>query len=339
MNKLRLIRFGFFIFFAGFLSCNTYKSEPSFYFWRTNAALSSKEKETIAHHNIRVLYVRFFDVDIPPGLQKPQPLGVIDSLELIPNTVSVIPVVYITNHTFLNLKNPQVIELAANVVKKVKGLQKNYKELQIDCDWSEKTKEVYFAFLREVKKLSGNTVWLTATVRLHQIKYPVRSGVPPVNGGMLMFYNMGNIHNLQGPNSIFDAGIAAKYTNYIKDYALHLDVALPIFKWCILYRNEKVIGLITKNRLPQTHDTTYFSAEKNSIFKVKKPQLINGVYYKTNDILKYETLNDEELLKAAELLKKSLSPDNRRIVLYDLDELNINYYETETIETVFSTFN
>ncbi len=336
---MRLIRSGFFVFFVAFLSCNKYKPEPSFYFWRTNASLSSKEKETLTQNNIHVLYVRFFDVDIPPGAQQPQPLGVIDSLELIPNTVSVIPVVYITNHTFLNLRSPEVPGLAANVVKKVTALQKKYKELQIDCDWSEKTKDAYFSFLKEVKKLIGNAVKLTATIRLHQIKYPVQSGVPPVDGGMLMFYNMGNIHNLQGPNSIFDAGIAHKYTPYITNYALHLDVALPVFKWCILYRNKKVIDLITKNRLPQTNDTTYFSVEKNSTFKVKQPQLIKGMYYKTNDLLKYEVLSDDELLKAAQLLKENLPPDNRRIVLYDLDDLNINYYETETIETIFSTFN
>jgi len=116
-------------------------------------------------------------------------------------------------------------------------------------------------------------------------------------------------------------------------------VALPVFNWYILYRNKKVVELITKQRLPQTNDTTYFSVEKNSTFKVKQPQLLNGVYYKINDVLKYEVLNDEELLEAAKLLKENLPPGNRRIVLYDLDDLNINYYETKTIETIFSTFN
>jgi len=128
-------------------------------------------------------------------------------------------------------------------------------------------------------------------------------------------------------------------TAYIKNYTLHLDVALPVFNWYILYRNKKVVELITKQRLPQTNDTTYFSVEKNSTFKVKQPQLLNGVYYKINDVLKYEVLNDEELLEAAKLLKENLPPGNRRIVLYDLDDLNINYYETKTIETIFSTFN
>lgn len=340
MSKFRVILL-FFIQAFWLLSCSKETvQEHSFYFWRTTTHLSATEKQTLQQHGVNKLYVRFFDVDYSSESRQPQPLGVTDSLELLPKNISVIPVVYITNRTFLNIKDQEVIPFAEHVLQKISGLYPAYQELQIDCDWSEKTKVKYFIFLKAIKKLSKQAIKLTATIRLHQIKYPVRNGVPPIDGGMLMFYNMGDLHTPDGPNSIFDPEIAGRYTSYIKSYTLHLDVALPVFRWYVHYRNGKINGLITKKQLPEIKDTLYFYAHKNgTTFNVRQPLLAQGIYYETGDVLKYEALNDEALLAAAALLKEKLSQENRTIVLYDLDDININYYETKTLENVFSTFN
>ncbi|MES2133218.1 MAG: hypothetical protein V4506_12805 [Bacteroidota bacterium] len=341
MNKFQIIKLCFFIQGFWLLSCSKETvQEHSFYFWRTTTHLSTTEKQALQQHHVSKLYVRFFDVDYSSETKQPQPLGVVDSLELLPKNLSLIPVVYITNRTFLNLKEPEILPLAEHILQKINGLYPNYQELQIDCDWSEKTKMNYFNFLKTIKKLSKQSLKLTATIRLHQVKYPLRNGVPPVDGGMLMFYNMGNLHTMDGPNSIFDTEIAEKYTAYIKGYALHLDVALPIFRWYVHYRNGKIIGLITKKQSPETKDTLYFYDTKNgATFNVRQPLLAHGIYYETGDVLKHEALTDEALLKAATLLKENLSQENRTVVLYDLDDININYYETKTLENVFSSFN
>ena len=341
MNKFCNIKLLFFIQAFWLLSCSKETvQDHSFYFWKTTTHLSKTEKQALTQHQVSKLYVRFFDVDYSSETRQAKPLGVVDSLELLPKHLSIIPVVYITNRTFLNLKEPEILPLAENVLRKINGLYPNYQELQIDCDWSEKTKTNYFSFLKAIKKRSKQSLKLTATIRLHQIKYPVRNGVPPVDGGMLMFYNMGDLRTIDGPNSIFDPEIAGKYTAYIKGYTLHLDVALPIFRWYVHYRNGKIMGLITKKQTPETKDTLYFYDTKNgATFNVRQPLLAHGIYYETGDVLKYEALNKEALLKAAALLKGNLSQENRTIVLYDLDDININYYETKTLEDVFSSFN
>ena len=286
------------------------------------------------------MFVRFFDVDLSKSNEKPVPLGVIDSLGTFSANYSIIPVVFITNRTFFHLTQAEVEQLAKKVTTKINALYPSYQELQIDCDWSANSRENYFLFLEEVKKEISAKANLSCTVRLHQIKYPVRSGVPPVDRGMLMFYNMGDLTDMNGPNSIYDKENANKYVPYIKNYSLKLDVALPIFKWLVHYHNNEVAGLVTKKQMPDITDADCFvPVNNNSIFKLKHDTLIKGVYYNCNDILKYEMLDDEHLLEAADLLKTYLKEEERRVVLYDLDELNLENYESKTIKKVFSIFN
>ncbi len=283
--------------------------------------------------------MRFFDVDIKEENGRPEPLGVVDSLERLPEQLSVIPVVFITNRTFLRLKaDTEAVALAKNILNKISGLRASYPELQIDCDWSDKTKARYFLFLKTLKHRLPPSTKLTATIRLHQIKYPVRTGVPPVDGGMLMFYNMGTLQDPEAPNSIFDAATASAYTPYIRSYALHLDVALPVFRWYVHYRNGAIKGLVTKKQLPEVADTSYFYSGGEAIYTVKKAAVLRGVSYETGDVLKYEAIDDDLLLDAAGLLQKNLPDTHRRIALYDLDDINLTYYESSTLQNVYSTF-
>jgi hypothetical protein len=320
-------------------SCQKPSAEASFYFWRTKALLSPGEREALNTHKVSTLYVRLFDVDTKTENGRPEPLGVIDSLERLPAQLTVIPVVFITNRTFLRLKaDTEAMALAGKVLKKVHGLRASYPELQIDCDWSDKTKARYFLFLQTLKQQLPSSTKLTATIRLHQIKYPVRTGVPPVDGGMLMFYNMGNLQDAGAANSIFDASTASAYTPYLKSYALHLDAALPIFRWYVHYRNGVVKGLVTKKQLPEVADTSYFYSGGEPVHTLKKAAVLHGVSYEAGDVLKYEAIDDDLLLQAAGLLQKSLPIEHRRLVLYDLDDINLHYYENKTLQQVYSAF-
>ncbi len=334
-----MIRY-FLAFSIFFVSCKKTNIEASFYYWKTKFNLSQTEKKILKELNTKALYVRFFDVDISEESGKPLPVGVLEGVDSIPRNINCIPVVFITNRTFLNLNKGQVALLAKNSVSKVNSIKNNYAELQFDCDWSGKTKENYFFFLEEVKKLIPKDVMLTCTIRLHQVKYTFKTGVPPVSRGMLMFYNMGDLGNINGENSIYSSKIAEKYTSFLKTYELPLDVALPIFKWYVHYRNNSVAGLITKNEMPKINDTILFSQQENNTkFNVKTDHLENGIFYKKDDVLKYETISKEQLIEAAELLQQNLKKENRKIVFYDLDENNINYYEKEIFEKVVAGFN
>lgn len=315
------------------------EAEPSFYFWRTNARLSTGERAALKQLEIRKLYLRFFDVDTRRENGSPEPLGTVDSLDALPADLSLIPVVFITNRTFLRMQHDtEAINLAGKLLRKIQSLKASFRELQIDCDWSEHTKTRYFLLLSTLKKQLPASTLLSATIRLHQVKYPVRSGVPPVDRGMLMFYNMGRLQDEQGPNSIFDAATASAYTPYIKSYRLPLDVALPIFRWCVHYRNGRVKALLGKKQFPPLEDTSYFYGAGDQRFRVKHDGMRNGVAFRAGDVLKYEEVNDERLLEAARLLRQNLPETRRSIVLYDLDEQNLKAYEKQTLPNVYSAF-
>lgn len=321
-------------------SCKKNVTETSFYYWKTKFKLSKTEKSTLQELNVRSLYIRFFDVDLDKVSGKPIPVGVVERIDSIPESEKIIPVVFITNRTFLNLSKEEVLLLTKNILTKINSLKSNYSELQFDCDWSGKTKENYFLFLKEVKKLISKDVKLTCTIRLHQAKYALRSGIPPVDRGTLMFYNMGDLHDPNESNSIYNLKNANKYTAFIKDYKLPLDVALPVFRWYVHYRNNTVIGLISKKDRPKTNNTIHFSQiEINTKFNVRTQFLENGIFYRANDILKLETLNDQQLIEAAELVNENLKKEDRKIVFYDLDEENINQYDKETFKKISAVFN
>lgn len=321
-------------------SCSQkHTAEPSFYFWRTTARLSTVEKKALDEHPIKTVYVRLFDVDAESN-QPPAPVAVLDSIDNFPQGLNRIPVVFITNRSFMHISKTEAVSLASKVLKKVNSILPVYTEIQIDCDWSEGTRNNYFAFLKQLKTQLDTQIILSTTIRLHQVKYPQKTGVPPVNRGMLMFYNMGKLADANETNSIFNKETAGRYTAFIATYELPLDVALPVFSWLVHIRNGKVQGLINKKQFPELKNSACFSPAKNSTtFIVKQDWIEKGVYYQKDDVLRLESLNDEALISAAKMLAEKLEPANRRIVLYDLDELNINNYEPKTLENVFSVFN
>lgn len=337
-----------------FFSCKKNISEFSFYYWKTKFEISPTEKSMLADLKCKTIYTRFFDVDIDEEAREPFPVGIINGLDSISQNINIIPVVFITNRTFLNSGKTDISKLAQNIIKEINALKDNYSELQFDCDWSGKTKENYFSFLQEIRKLISKNVKLTCTIRLHQVKYAFKSGIPPVDRGTLMFYNMGNVHDQNEVNSIYDQKNAKKYTGFIKGYKLPLDAALPVFAWYVHYRNDALIGLISEKDMPIINDTNIFLRFKNSSiengdreidsknnakFKVITDHLANGIFYKTNDVLKLETLNDQQLIEAAELLNTNLKEEDRRIIFFAFDEDNIKKYDKETFTKIRTIFN
>jgi hypothetical protein len=337
--KLLLISIGLLIFLN---SCHNSQREVSFYYWKTNFSLSGKEQQALQHFNTKQLYLRFFDVDkkTDPII----PLGVLQNITKIPENIAIIPVVYITNRSFRKISDTKTKELALHVFQKIKSLALTnhiiYNSIQIDCDWSDATKEAYFMFLRELKNISKGKLYISATIRLHQIKYAYKTGIPPVDQCVLMFYNMGKLSNLDSLNSIYNTEDAEKYIAGIKDYPLKMNVALPVFSWIAQYRNGKIIKLLAKQNDIDFNDTSVIEpiADLHS-YKIKQSFLRGGIYYKKGDELKPEKVQPGDLLEAAKLLSANMPDKDYQIIFFDLDEYNINFYTYENIDKVVAALN
>jgi hypothetical protein len=253
------------------------------------------------------------------------------------------PVIYITNKTFDKTADTAIKTLAINCYNLVSRLaaanQINYTQLQIDCDWTLSTRAKYFSFLTAIRKLSGKQV--QATIRLHQVKYKERTGVPPVDRGVLMFYNMGKLNaDLKQPNSIYNPADAAKYIDRLNAYPLKLDVALPMFSWAIQIRNGRAIqvyGKIGESQLAKAADFELITGDH--IYRAKHSFFLTGIYVKQNDIFKFEQVNAATLNTAAKQLAAQLSPlPNRTIIYYELANIALPEFDAETIRQVSDRF-
>ena len=327
------------IFFSLLLSSCQQKEKPhlAFYYWKTTFQFSATENQTLRENKVTTLYTRYFDIDLHPETGVAYPLSPI-YFEQDTHGFQIVPVVYIKNKVFQS-GDTNTADLALKTFDFITQINRKNQisiaEIQIDCDWTVTTKEKYFAFLAELKRISKKK--LSATIRLHQIKYFKKTKIPNVDYGVLMYYNMGEIAP-NTKNSIYDSEIAARYLGSLKNYPLRLNVALPIFSWAIHIRNGKVIGLRNKIDWHDFETDKHFIPLKNNWLEVVSSFYKKGIFYRKGDQLKPESVSEEALLQMAEELAENQKDTPIKIIIYDLDEFNLNHYENNIFEKLRTCF-
>lgn len=309
-------------------STKTEKINTAFYFWRTTFSLTETEQQYLKDLDVKKLYIRYFDVALQNNEAIPVAPVVFNQK---PAGYNIVPVVYIKNEVFL--QNGSADSLAGKVYNYIQQINKSanvsVNEIQFDCDWSLKSKQNYFQFIEEFKKLHPN---LSATIRLHQIKYPDKTGIPDVDKGVLMYYNMGVI-NAGEDNSIYSQKIARNYINSLKNYNLPLNIALPVFSWGVHIRNNQVTNLIGGLRVNDLAGDQFEKIRENQ-FKVVKDIVFKGRYLAKDDEIKIEAISANQLKEMMHDIKKNSKHKPNEIIFYDLNENNLKAYEKEDFKTV-----
>ncbi len=301
-------------FFALLLTaCTTKRShDVDFYYWKSKCAIGETECDYFNQLWSRRLFVRLFDVDIQGGLALP--VGQIQGFnkDQLPNdSTKVIPVVFITNQTFLNYVNDTMVDrLAGNVATTIEhvmgAVDIGYDEIQIDCDWTERTKVAYFHFLEKLAEQSGRDI--SCTLRLHQIRDRKKTGVPPVSRGSLMCYATSNPMEGDTRNSILDMELLKAYTTNINDYPLDFDVILPIYSWGIVTNHLNKVKLV--NGLTEADlQTPMFEKTGDNLYLVKEDGFLQGLYVNAGFTVKIETISPELLAEAKQYLDHQIDRD------------------------------
>ncbi len=339
------IRYSFCLFIVCILfltsSCTSKEKTitPAFYHWQTNFSLTPSEKDYLQEFPIQKLYVKFFDVDWNAAANQPFPMAevIFDSTDW--KNVEIIPTIFITNRSLKNYPLEKINDLGKNILEKIFYLKKEISEIQIDCDWSETTKEKYFQLLNFIKKeIAQKEIQLSATIRLHQIKYFERTGVPPVDRGMLMFYNVDDVKDPATKNSILDLEIAKQYIYNFEKYPLNLDVALPIFSWGVLFRGGKMIKLMAHLQAEDMADTNFFLQKDKTHFQIKKSTYLNGRYLYEDDVIRLETISQNTLVQTAKLLQPQISNSELTLSFYHLDTTTIKNHPYENLQDIIQAF-
>jgi hypothetical protein len=344
-----------------FLGCKKMSThiDISFYHWKSSFSMDKNTLQRLENLACKKIYLRIFDVDFEDNQTFAQPIGIFnlpkDSLNnQLFKQYQIVPTIFITNRTFLKIRENQIDTLSILIYQKAltfsnaltEGGKTSVKMWQFDCDWTSATREKYFLLLKKIQYLQQkNNIQTSVTIRLHQLKFFEREGVPPVSTGTLMAYNVGDLDNLEGENSILSLPTLEKFLPKKKNYPLPLEVALPIFSWGVVLRDGQAVLLIhgleesdfllpsvtPYFQLKPTNETQTFVCQENIYFK-------NHYLYK-NDEIRLETITPKTLEKCAERLAKTLpSNPNRSIIFYHLDSIHLQRYSDETFKNIKNIF-
>jgi hypothetical protein len=323
------------------------KPSLSFYYWKTNLKITPFEATCLDSLTTKKLYLKFYDVVWNTTTKMPEPIAQIsctnrDSLLFKNNNCkfAIVPTVFITNETMFYLPIDSIQSLANKIyMLTINTIAANcfnsIAEYQLDCDWSAATKEKYFLLLQTLKKLYGQTP-ISATIRMHQIKYSAKTGIPPVNKGVLMCYNMGNIKAINTKNSILEIDEFTKYSANLKSYPLPLDVAYPIFGWAIWFKNNQFYKILPQ--LPQAFSANKAFNQNEAVFTCFKDTVVGTNQFEKGDVLRNESISKAILMELTQQLNKKLKNKPQNIIFYHLDSVHLTKFYPNVLQSICAPF-
>lgn len=303
-------------------------SGNAIYYWRTTFSLNDYEKNFLKAHQIKRIYIRFFDVVLNQDTLSTEtcvPVGTITFNSPIPNDVEVVPVVFITPDA-IKQHEKFTSDMARRIHAMCQYNNLNINEVQFDCDWTTSTRESYFQFLKNVKKELEKylpAINISATIRLHQLAQTP----PDVKYGTLMCYNTGNFKDFNTQNAILDLEDVQPYLKYLKDYPLPLTLALPDYDWNVEFsENQKFIAL-NKHTFDFTNKQQFQKTDRENVYL----QLKDGQPFM---YIRHESASAKDLIKVKKAVRKSRKAE-MPITLYHLDSIQLSKYTNNEIERIF----
>ena len=278
----------------------------SVYYWSTVLDVDSAKRGFIERHGVERMYVRYFDVvQGDDGL--PRPNATLRFKTGVPEGVEVVPTVYIVNKCMA----ADTARLAERTLRRIMQMNETndvgrVSEIQMDCDWTRRTRTRYFDFLRTLTALAAEEgIKVSATIRLHQLA----EGAPPVERGVLMLYNTGDFTAITCEKPILDMRDAAPYLRHLAGYGLPLASAFPIYSWRILFRGGRYVGIM--------HRDDDLPVLPGDSIVTRAPAI-------------------GDITEAAKAVKGRRGDACREVILFDLGNQNINRFKPEDYEKIFN---
>ena len=259
------------------------------YYWRTDLRLDSTERAFLQQYHIKKVYCRYFDVVMGDD-GEPRPNATMTFSDTLPDGIEMVPTVYITEDC-MHKPHPG---LAAKLVRRILQMNetndiKGVREIQIDCDYTARSRQAYYDFLSEINSTlrhSPFTLHLSTTIRLHQLQMPA----PPVDYGVLMVYNTGDPRRFMERNPVLDLRDVKPYLRYLADYPLPLSAAYPVYQWV-----RHIHGV----RVEHTVDSTEILRVKQAV-ENERPELRRTIltyHLDKENINRYDTKTYEKIYR------------------------------------------
>lgn len=314
--------------------------KPAFFYWETRLEVSDQEKQLLDSLHCETMYLKILDIGLNGGNIEPYArLDLADSSALQGRKCCAS--VFITNEVFENISPEKSDWLAGKILESAASMRP-FDAFLIDCDWTGSTREAFFLFLKKLKNKLGPKTPLSATIRLHQYKFPDRTGVPPVDRGMLMFYNTGDLEIDGDHNSVFHPDDALKYLDGAPDhYPLPLDLALPLFSWGVVFREGEFWKIIpgplplqemrSNGKWTAQPATEPFGA---ALWQVNEGTFLGGHYLRPGDRLRLSAQTPQTLTRIAELARRIDLADDADLAFFHLGVAGPEHFSAALLDSV-----
>lgn len=309
---------------------------PAVYYWRTSLTLDDTERAFLRDNHIGKVYLRLFDVVVRDG--KPVPQATLTLEDTLPDTLTTIPVVFITPDVLQADTAGLAERLVARVIKMARVMRlPAASELQLDCDWTPATRDVYFALLTDVRTRLQAEGWrLSTTIRLHQLAQPA----PPIDYGVLMVYNTGDFRQRTARNPIFSRADIEPFLPKLKDYPLPLCAAYPNFRWQRLFSGDTFKGLLYSENLRDS--TVYEALVPDSLYRVVQGRTLHGalqggydIHLSPGDEVVVSRPAEAEVVGLARAMEKARPGLHEQAVVYHLDSTSIQNLSSQYYESLY----
>ena len=292
------------------LSCSKPKPMPttmrSVYYWSTTLNMDSVKTAFMRNYDISRMYIRYFDV-VADQSGRAVPNATLKFATDVPQGIDIVPTVFVMPECLRQDRS----RLASLIVKRVVQMNEtndvyNVKEIQIDCDWTQSTRQLYAEFMQAMmRECHSRNLKLSSTIRLHQLAQTP----PPADRGVLMMYNTGDATDIRCHKPILDMHDAAPYLPRLNDYKLKLSTAYPIFTWRILFRGGRFVGFI--------HNDGEYPILPSDSIALRQPSAA-------------------DIIEAVNVIGSRRPDANNEIILFDLNNHNINRLKHKDYEKILN---
>jgi len=271
----------------------------SAYYWSTTFRLDSTQLDFIARHHVERIYLRYFDVVIDPDGQL-MPNATVRFESPRPKGVEIVPTIFIMNNC---------LQLDSLILQRVVQMCETHdidslQEVQIDCDWTQRSRKTYFALLERLhERAARQGLRLSATIRLHQLA----ETPPPVDRGVLMMYNTGDVTD-RHHNPILEMETIKPYLRHLSSYRLPLSAAYPAFSWDLLFRGDRFVGVV-------------HSADEYPILPT--------------DTILHRIAEPSTVMEAKEAVGRLAPHANDEIILYEISNTNMANIKKHSYEKIY----
>lgn len=319
------------------------------YFWKTTFDPDSAEIKFIKEHAVKRVYMRMFDIVANRGAAPPEERVVPNATLRFPAIedesfwqthqsladAAYVPTVYITVDALREMDGA-VAQWAGKIVERVSNMVSynfipNVEGLQLDCDWTGSTEEIFFELCEAVKRELQNhdkSLKLSSTIRLHQLSQPV----PPVDFGVLMVYNTGNFTDPDAHNSILDPCDVEPYLGDLSGYRLPLDVAYPLYTWQLLFHDRKFAGLL---RGVEMTDTTEFLRTGENTHRALRDVVEGRTIIRKGDVVRTEKSDYKSISDIKKIIDRRIASPNYSTTLYHLDSKTFSNLSHDEIDSIY----